>query len=191
MFDQQRLRPACAYAQSDQILYLSLEYSISVKLLAEHHLEFLISKGGYTGWSESTLAKNATVLEISCRGSFYQRFVTFANDVFMMMPKSTMKHRRLTLFFVSLYNIHSVKIEGRTLSNFSNGFLAKFNVINQLKNSGTYKNINSFIYFIHHKSEIVNMHGVTVMSLFLYEIMIYTDSVAVFTHTKQNYSRVV
>ena len=26
---------------------------MSVKLLTEHHLEFLSLKGGYTGWSES------------------------------------------------------------------------------------------------------------------------------------------
>ena len=41
MYDQQRLRPACAYAQSDQSISLSLEYSMTVKLLTEHHLEFL------------------------------------------------------------------------------------------------------------------------------------------------------
>ena len=44
MFDQQRLRSACAYAQSDQSLYLSLEYSMTVKLQTEHHLEFLSVK---------------------------------------------------------------------------------------------------------------------------------------------------
>ena len=42
--DQQSLRSACAYA---------LEYSMSVKLLTEHHLEFL----SCTGTSESTLVK--------------------------------------------------------------------------------------------------------------------------------------
>ena len=57
MCDQQRLRPACAYAQSDQSLCLSLEYSINVKLLTEHHLEFLSLTGGCTGSSESTLVK--------------------------------------------------------------------------------------------------------------------------------------
>ena len=57
MCDQQRLRPACAYAQSDQSLCLSLEYSMSVKLPGEHHLEFLSLKGDCTGWSESTLVK--------------------------------------------------------------------------------------------------------------------------------------
>ena len=53
--DQRRLRPACAYAQSDQSLCLSFEYCMSVKLLAEHHLEFLSIKGGGTASSESTL----------------------------------------------------------------------------------------------------------------------------------------
>ena len=57
MCDQQSLRSACAYAQSDQSLCLSLEYSIFVKLLTEHHLEFLSLKGGCKGSSESTLVK--------------------------------------------------------------------------------------------------------------------------------------
>ena len=57
MCNQQRLRPACAYAQSDQSLCLSLEYSLTVKLLTEHHLEFLSLKGGCTGSSESTHVK--------------------------------------------------------------------------------------------------------------------------------------
>ena len=59
MCDQQRLRPACAYAQSDQSLFLSLEYStgMSVKLLTEHVLEFLSLKGGCRGSSKTTLVK--------------------------------------------------------------------------------------------------------------------------------------
>ena len=57
MCDQQSLRSACAYAQSDQSICRSLEYSMSVKLLTEHHLEFLSLKGCCTGWSESTLVK--------------------------------------------------------------------------------------------------------------------------------------
>ena len=52
-----RLRPVCAYAQSDQSLCKSLEYSMVVELLTEHHLEFLSLKGGYRGSSESTLVK--------------------------------------------------------------------------------------------------------------------------------------
>ena len=57
MCDQQRLRPACAYAQSDQSLCLSLDYSTSVKLLIEYHFEFLSLKGGSQSSSESTLVK--------------------------------------------------------------------------------------------------------------------------------------
>ena len=57
MCDQQSLRSACAYAQSDQSLCLSLEYSMSVKLLTEQHLEFLSIIGGCTGSSESALVK--------------------------------------------------------------------------------------------------------------------------------------
>ena len=34
-----------------------LEYSLSVKLLTEHHLEFLSLNGGWTGSYESTLVK--------------------------------------------------------------------------------------------------------------------------------------
>ena len=45
----------CAYAQSDQSLCKSLEYSMTVKLLTEHHLEFLSLKGGCAGSYESTL----------------------------------------------------------------------------------------------------------------------------------------
>ena len=37
---------------------------MAVKLLTEHHFEFLSFKGGCTGWSESTIVK-----EITCRGS--------------------------------------------------------------------------------------------------------------------------
>ena len=56
------VRPAkpqiiCAYTQSDQSLSLLLEYSMSVKLLTEHHFEFLGLKRGHTGSSESTLVK--------------------------------------------------------------------------------------------------------------------------------------
>ena len=57
MCDQQSLRSACAYVQADQSLCLSLDYSMSVKLLTENHLEFLSLKGGGTGSSESTLVK--------------------------------------------------------------------------------------------------------------------------------------
>ena len=56
MCDQQRIRPACAYAQSDQSLCVSLEFFMTVKQLTEHHLESSI-KGDCTDSSESTLVK--------------------------------------------------------------------------------------------------------------------------------------
>ena len=49
--------PACAYAHSDQSLCQALEYSMTVKLLTEQHLEFLSLTGGYTGLSESIRVK--------------------------------------------------------------------------------------------------------------------------------------
>ena len=55
--NQQRLRSACAYAQSDQKLCSSLEYSMTVKILTEHLLEVLSLTGGCTGLSEPTLVK--------------------------------------------------------------------------------------------------------------------------------------
>ena len=42
---------------------------MNIKLLNEDDLEFPSLKGGCTGWSESTLVKNATFLEITYRGS--------------------------------------------------------------------------------------------------------------------------
>ena len=57
MCDQQSLRSDCAYAQSDQSLGLSFEYSMTVKLLSKHHLEIISLKGGCTGSSEFTLVK--------------------------------------------------------------------------------------------------------------------------------------
>ena len=57
MCDQQSLRSACAYAQSDQSLCQSLEYSMTVKLLTKHHLEFLSLEVDCTGSSESIHVK--------------------------------------------------------------------------------------------------------------------------------------
>ena len=53
-----------------QSLFQSLEYLMIVNVLIEHHLEFLSLKGGFIGSSESTQCQNATLLEISCHGSF-------------------------------------------------------------------------------------------------------------------------
>ena len=59
MCDQQSLKSACAYAQSDQSLCWSLEYFLIVKLLTENHLEFLNLTGGCRGSSESAHVKMA------------------------------------------------------------------------------------------------------------------------------------
>ena len=49
--------PTMWYVRPCLSLCLSPEYSMTVRLLTEHHLEFLSLKVGYTGSSESTLAK--------------------------------------------------------------------------------------------------------------------------------------
>ena len=46
-----RIRAVC------QSICESLEHSMIIKLLPEHHLEVLSLKGGYTGSSKSTLVK--------------------------------------------------------------------------------------------------------------------------------------
>ena len=78
MCDQQSLRSACAYAQSDQSLCWSLEYSMSVKLLTEHHLEFLSLNGGSEGSSESTLVKMLHCWKSHVTAHMY---MNFANSV--------------------------------------------------------------------------------------------------------------
>ena len=86
MCDQQRLRPACAYAQSDLSLCWSLGYSMTVKLLTEHQLEFLSLKGSCRGLSESTLVKmphcwkSHVTAHISCRSRVWA-FALTANGL--------------------------------------------------------------------------------------------------------------
>ena len=82
MRDQQNLRSACAYAQSDLSLCWSLEYSMSVKLLTEHNFEFQSLKGGCRGSSESTLVKmphcwksHAAAHYVTCMSSIYKQVV--------------------------------------------------------------------------------------------------------------------
>ena len=45
------------YAQSDQSLRQSFEYSVTIEPLVEHHLNFLSLTGGCIGSSEFTQAK--------------------------------------------------------------------------------------------------------------------------------------
>ena len=73
MCDQQSLRSACAYAQSDQSLCYSLEYSMIVKLLTEHHLEFLNLKGGCRGSYESTLVKMSNCWKSHAAAQLFQK----------------------------------------------------------------------------------------------------------------------
>ena len=79
MCSQQSLRSACTYAQSDQNLCLPLEYSMTVKLLTEHHLEFLSFKGGCTGSSESTLVKM-----LHCWKSHDMAHISFRNALLVL-----------------------------------------------------------------------------------------------------------
>ena len=90
MCDQQRVRPACAYAQSDQSLCKSLEYSMNVQLLAEQHFEFLSLKEGCTEWSESTLVKLPY-----CWKSHVTAHFTFQNDTI----EDATSYRYLGLYF--------------------------------------------------------------------------------------------
>ena len=69
MCDRQSLRSASAYAQSDQSLSLSLEYSMTVKLLTEHHLEFL-SLMGHAKTRLSLHLSKCHIVENLMRGSF-------------------------------------------------------------------------------------------------------------------------
>ena len=81
MYDQQSFRSACPNAQSDQSLCLSLEYSMSDRLLIEHILEFLCLKGGCTGLSESTLVKMSNCWKSHAMAQLY--LFSFASDHYM------------------------------------------------------------------------------------------------------------
>ena len=74
MCDQQSLRSACMIHKvwSEPLL----EYSMTVKLLTEQHLEFLRLKGGFTGSTESTLVKMPQCWKSHVWGSY----VFLSND---------------------------------------------------------------------------------------------------------------
>ena len=105
MCDQQRLRSACAYAQFDQRLCLSLEYSLSVKLLTEQHLEFLSLKVGCRGSSESTMVKmphcwktHATAHIVTCNDSIYT--MDYPKLLYQTRRKNSLVHKGLNLLLV-------------------------------------------------------------------------------------------
>ena len=120
MCDQQMLRPACAYMQSDQSLCWSLEYSMSVKLLTEQLLVFLSLKGGCTGSSESRhdkiphCWKSHIVAHLSLRplclflsvpftqvllyiSSFYYHIIMSGSIVFVLLAVSSKPFQNLYL----------------------------------------------------------------------------------------------
>ena len=81
MCDQQSLRSACAYAQSDQSPCLSLEYSMSLELLTKQRLEFLSLKGGCTGLSEFTLVK----MPHCCKSHFAAHLLNYSAFLFITL----------------------------------------------------------------------------------------------------------
>ena len=60
---------------------LVVKYSRSVKLLTEHHLEFLSLKGGRTGSSESTLVKTAHCWKSHVKAHIKLTRLNFEKDV--------------------------------------------------------------------------------------------------------------
>ena len=138
MCDQQRLRPACAYAQSDQSLCQSLEYSMNIKLLTEHHLEFLSLKGGCTGSSESTLVKMP-----HCWKSHVMAHLSL-----------TFCHTRVLICFSKYFPIHSVI---RTSDSLSEGLPIKMTrEKSQRKRYFFYETDSKFNPRLIHKSSFLN-----------------------------------
>ena len=87
MCDHQSLRSACAYV-SLRTFANTLEYSMNVKLLTEHHLEFLILNRGCTGSSESTLVK----IQYCCKSNsvaYFMCFTVYYADLCINSVKST------------------------------------------------------------------------------------------------------
>ena len=134
MCDQQSLRSACAYAQSDQSLCLSLEYSMIVKLLTEHHLEFLSLKWGCRGSSDCTLVKMCNcwkshgAAQIICKVHVFLTYfsihfssgilvlVTFERTLCVISPHKVklIFKRRNSLIWVAVLGIALFLIHGHT-----------------------------------------------------------------------------
>ena len=112
MCDQQRLKPACANAQSDQSICQSLEYSRIVKLLTENHLEFLGLKGGGICSSESTLVKIPHCWKSHVRGS-YTLQVNYSLDAgkffMIIVAYRFFRKKLLLLFFQSILFSNSIR----------------------------------------------------------------------------------
>ena len=103
MCDQQSLRSACAYAQSDQSLCLLLKYPTNVKLPTEHHLRFQSLKLGCAGSSESTLVEMP-----HCWKSFVtaQLLWSKANSMFKNSPvNDLLMYLKLKIDDLTLYKM--------------------------------------------------------------------------------------
>ena len=96
MRDQQKHRSAYTYAQCGQSLCLSLDYSMSVKLLTEHHLEFLSLKGGCTDSPESTFVK----IPHCCKS----HVATQINMHLLVWPLTQIKHLLLAFYTESHFD---------------------------------------------------------------------------------------
>ena len=88
MCDQQSLISACAYAQSDQSLRLSLEYSMTVKLLTEHHLEFLRLKKGA---AQARLSLHLSKCHIV--GNHMLQLISFLDSMYFIIDGSSVFKR--------------------------------------------------------------------------------------------------
>ena len=73
---------------TDQSLGLSVAYSKIIKLLTEHHFEFLILIEGFTGSSVSALV---TLLAITCRGSARFSLETSVVETHILLKKNHTK----------------------------------------------------------------------------------------------------
>ena len=80
MCDQEMLRSACIHMQFDQSLCLSLEYSMTVKLLTEQHLEFLSLKRVCTDSSEHIHAKIQHCLKSHVAAHFFYSILIFFSN---------------------------------------------------------------------------------------------------------------
>ena len=77
-----------------------------VKLLTEHHLEFLSLKGGCRGWSESTVGKMSNCWKFHARLKY---FTSFKQDkaLFVLMLCAVSQSKDIHLvFFISCNKYH-------------------------------------------------------------------------------------
>ena len=95
------VRPA--KAQSDQSICLSLEYSLTAKLLTEHHLEFLSLKEGCTGSFESTDSTHVKMTH--CWKSHVTAHIQFTINSNPDNSRNLLKPYSTTIYFLHLLNI--------------------------------------------------------------------------------------